>query len=75
MLGQVDVFVCLSLLEISLQILIADIVDKVILGMDLTNVYEFIVDLRGNVLRAGKQEIKFCMVKMTGCPPTIGSSK
>ena len=45
-LGKVDVRVRLGLLEFSHQMLVADIVDEVILGMDITNAYGFVVDLR-----------------------------
>ena len=38
-LGQVDVRVCLGLLKFSHQMLVADIVDEVILGTDVTNAY------------------------------------
>ena len=44
--------------------LVADIVNKVVLGMDIMKVY--IVDLRENVLRLGQGKIRFCITKMTG---------
>ena len=66
MLGKVGVRVRVGLLEFSYQMLVADIVDKVILGSDITNAYGFIVDLKENVRRVGQGKIKLCMAKMTG---------
>ena len=46
MLGKTDVLVCLGLLEFSHQMLVPDTVNEVILGIDIMNVYRFVVDLR-----------------------------
>ena len=44
--------------------LVSDIVDNMILGTDMMNVYGFVVDLRENVLRVGEEKIKLCMAQM-----------
>ena len=65
-LGKMDVRVRLGRLEFSHRMLVADIVDQVILGMDIVNTYGFIVDLRENILKVSQEKIKLCMAKMTG---------
>ena len=37
-----------------------------ILGTDIRNAYELILDLRENALRVGQEKIKLCMAKMAG---------
>ena len=54
-----DICVHLGLLEFSLQMLVADIVNEIILGTDIMDSYGFFVDLRGNILRFGQEKIKF----------------
>ena len=58
-LGKVDVRVRLGLLEFSHQMIVADIVDKVILGTDIMNAYGFVVDLRENFLKVGQETVSY----------------
>ena len=65
-LGQIDVRVCLGLLEFIHQMLKADIVNEVIHGMDIMNAYRLFVDIREDVLRVDQEKIRFRMAKITG---------
>ena len=47
----------LGRLEFNPQVLVADIVDEAILGVDVMNAYGFKVDLRNNVLRIGGEKL------------------
>ena len=46
--------------------LATNIVDEVILGMNIMNIYGFVMDLRDNVLRVSEDKIQLCMAKLTG---------
>ena len=56
----------MGVLEFIHQILVADIVNEVIFGTDITSVYGFIVDLRQNVLIIGQEKIKFSTAEIIG---------
>ena len=55
--GKVDIHLHLGRVEFDHQVLVADIVDEAILGVDIMNVYGFIVDFKNNVLRIGKEKV------------------
>ena len=54
--GKVEVQLRLGRLDFN-QVLVADIVDEAILGVDVMNAYGFIVDFKNNVLRIGGEEV------------------
>ena len=55
--GKVEIHLRLGRLEFSHQVLVADIVDEAIFGVDVMNAYRFIVDFKNNVLRIGGEEV------------------
>ena len=55
--GKVKIHPRLGRLEFNHQVLVADIVDEAILGVDVMNAYGFTVDFKNNVLRIGKEEV------------------
>ena len=57
MYGEVEIYLRLGRLEVNHQVLVADIVDEAILGVDVMNAYGFIVDFKYNVLRVGGEEL------------------
>ena len=57
MYGKVEIHLCLGRLEFNHQVLVADIVDEAILGVEVMNAYGFIVDFKNNVLRIGGEEV------------------
>ena len=58
--GKVDICVPLGLLEFSHQMLVANIVDDMILGTDITNTYGIVVDLKQNDLCIDQEKIFSC---------------
>lgn len=51
--------------EFNHQMLVTDIVWKIIVGTDIMNACGFVVDIRENVLRGGQEKIKLYLTKMT----------
>ena len=56
----------LGVLKFGLQMLVADIVNEAVVGMSVMNDYEFIMDLRENVLRFCQEKITFFMAEVIG---------
>ena len=52
-----EIHLCLGRHEFDHQVLVPDIVDEPILGVDIINAYGFIVNFKNNVSRIGKEEI------------------
>ena len=50
-----EIHLSLGRLEFDHQVLVADIVDKAILGVNIINANGFIVDFKNNALRIGKK--------------------
>ena len=55
--GKAEIHLRLDRLEFNHQVLVAEIVDETILGVDTMNAYGFIVDFKNNVLRIGGEEV------------------
>ena len=55
--GKVEIHLRLGRLEFNHQVLVTDVVDEAILGVDVMDAYGFIVDFKNNVLRIGGEEV------------------